>query len=76
MIKGFKTKEDYLKYIIDPSSYQFTDANKIKLRDNTVFLRKVETIARTSFHGNPNHMKIQAYLNSKQSLNTNKKNAI
>lgn len=81
VVKGFEKKSSYENYLKDATKYA-NEARNIVLRDNLTILKKSGNIlkeaARVAFQGNhnPNHIKIQAYLNSKQYLNSNQRNAI
>lgn len=73
-IKGFAKEADYADYV---KTGVLDKVKAIKVEDQIMVLKKVARKAsKTAFGSNPNHIKIQAYLNSKNSLNTNQKNAI
>lgn len=77
VVKQFKDKDEYEKYLKAGKDFAFTDAHKIKLTDNMMVLRKA---GRVAFHGNQKHnanyIKIQSYLNSKANLSTKQKAVI
>ena len=75
-LKGFET---YLTHRHFGKDYDLTDSHKISIPDNIMILKKAGKIVHRPVFGgnqNQNHIKIQAYLSSKQSLNINKRNAI
>lgn len=81
-LRKFVTETEYAQYVENMENsieYKLNEVNNIKLSDNIMVLKKVaRKAAKTAFKGNQNqnHIKIQAYLNSKQYLNTNQRNAI
>lgn len=90
-IRKFKSISEYLEYAKNPMEYikeltkKYTSGamSEITLFDNITVLKNplkkaAREAAKIAFKGNQNqnHIKIQAYLNSKQSLNIPKRNAI
>jgi len=83
-LRNFAKETDYTEYVKNAKT-NATEAIKtakftnINLTDNVMVLKKVAAkTAKLAFgsNQNQNHIKIQAYLNSKNYLNTNQKNAI
>jgi len=77
--QDFKDFETYLTHRKFGKKYDLVDSHKISISDNLMILKKTgKAVARQAFGGNQNqnHIKIQAYLNSKQSLNIPQRNAI
>lgn len=63
-VKKFENIAEYKSYLAKPEAFVFGDAHKIDLPENVLVLRKVGKIHFGS-KSNENHIKIQAYLNSK-----------
>ncbi|MEI8377768.1 MAG: alpha-amylase family glycosyl hydrolase, partial [bacterium] len=83
-LRKFATEHEYAVYAENMEKgieYDLNKINNIKLPDNIMILKKearkaAKKVAKVAFGSNQNHIKIQAYLNSKQYLNTNQRNAI
>ena len=69
-LRKFSSMDEYKKYVPNQSG-NFIESFELAKRSTTTILKKIPFKGSHGLGQNQNHIKIQAYLNSKQYLNTN-----